>query len=299
MLYAHGLFVPQGYSTATAPSLRFHSRPVLAFGYCRCIRLSVCPCVRVCINPKLVRAITQVPLKPSSPNLGQRWKTPWLRFLLWGDQIDIKISLVPGFGTSWFGRLQGPDCFMVSTLCTYSSRQPMVFLRLTSLLFYIGNTKLEPCASISECTPERSQRRFFHKTTNSASTKTHTLSQVAQHLKYPIISRHTNTSVCVTEVQICLVITVNLILNHGEIEKVSTCNFLGIVLDDNINWKPHIENFACKLAKYCGVLSKLKTSCHFISYGHCIIAWYTPTWIMGFWFEGFSAIVSLNYRNAP
>ena len=186
MLYAHGWFVPQGYSTATAPSLRYHSRPVLAFGYCRCIRLSVCPCVRVCINPKLVRAITQVPLKPSSPNLSQRWKTPWIRFLLWGDQIEIKISLVPGFGTNWFGRLQGLDCFMVSTLCTYSSRQPMVFLRLTSLLFYIDNTKLEPCASISECTPERSQRRFFHKTTNSASTKTHTLSQVAQHLKYPM-----------------------------------------------------------------------------------------------------------------
>ena len=52
--------------------------------------------------------------------------------------------------------------------------------------------------------------------------------------------------------------SLNLISNHGEIEKVSTLNFLEIILDENINWKPHIENIACKLAKYCGVLSKLK-----------------------------------------
>ena len=52
--------------------------------------------------------------------------------------------------------------------------------------------------------------------------------------------------------------SLNLILKHGEIEKVSTFNFLGIILVENIHWKPHIENVACKLAKYCGVLSKLK-----------------------------------------
>ena len=61
----------------------------------------------------------------------------------------------------------------------------------------------------------------------------------------------------------------NIILNHGEIEKISTFNFLGIItLDENIDWKPHIETVACKLPKYCGVLSKQKkkkTSYHFIS----------------------------------
>ena len=50
----------------------------------------------------------------------------------------------------------------------------------------------------------------------------------------------------------------NLILNHGEIEKGSTFNFLGIILDENVHRKPHIETVACKLAKYCGVLLKLK-----------------------------------------
>ena len=33
-------------------------------------------------------------------------------------------------------------------------------------------------------------------------------------------------------------LSLNLILNLGEIEKVSTFNFLGIILDENINWNP-------------------------------------------------------------
>ena len=52
--------------------------------------------------------------------------------------------------------------------------------------------------------------------------------------------------------------SINLILNHGEIDIVSTFNFQRIILDENIHWKPHIENVADKLAKYCRVLSKLK-----------------------------------------
>ena len=61
-------------------------------------------------------------------------------------------------------------------------------------------------------------------------------------------------------------LSLNLILNHGVIEKVSMFNFLGIILDENINGKTHIETVTGKLAKYCSVLWKLKkTSCHFIS----------------------------------
>ena len=43
--------------------------------------------------------------------------------------------------------------------------------------------------------------------------------------------------------------SLNLILNHGEIEKVGTFNFLWIIRDVNVHWKPHIETVACKLAK--------------------------------------------------
>ena len=77
--------------------------------------------------------------------------------------------------------------------------------------------------------------------------------------------------------------SLNLILNHGEIEKVSTFNFLGIILDENIHWEPHIKNVACRPAKYCGVLSKLK---NFLPLHILRTLYYSiihPTWIMGIW----------------
>ena len=50
----------------------------MAIAYCRCLRLSVCPCV----NHLLVRAMTRDPFKLRSPNLNHRCKRPWLRSLL-------------------------------------------------------------------------------------------------------------------------------------------------------------------------------------------------------------------------
>ena len=54
----------------------FYTRPVLAFRYCRCLRLCVCvsawPCV--CINHGLVRTITHHSFKLESPNLEKRCK---------------------------------------------------------------------------------------------------------------------------------------------------------------------------------------------------------------------------------
>ena len=70
-------------------SFHFYPRPVLAFGYCRC--LCVCPSVCVSINPELVRAITHHTFKlepPNLANLDKICKTIWLRSLLlfsgWG-----------------------------------------------------------------------------------------------------------------------------------------------------------------------------------------------------------------------
>ena len=48
----------------------FYPRPVLAFGYCRCLRVCVCLCLSV--NHQLVRAVTHQPFKLESPNLDQR-----------------------------------------------------------------------------------------------------------------------------------------------------------------------------------------------------------------------------------
>ena len=65
-----------------------YPRPVLAFGYCRCLRLFVCVCVRPCVNHELVRAITHHPFQLGSPNVDQRCKIPWLRSLLFCGTID-------------------------------------------------------------------------------------------------------------------------------------------------------------------------------------------------------------------
>ena len=59
----------------------YYPRPVWAFGYCCCLRLSVCPTVRPCGNRLLARAITHHPFKLGSPDLDHRCKRPWLRSL--------------------------------------------------------------------------------------------------------------------------------------------------------------------------------------------------------------------------
>ena len=69
----------------------FYPRPVSAFGYCRCLRLSTC--VSLCVrHPQLVRAITHHPFKPGSPNLDQRCKRPWLRSVLFCGTIDCDLQ---------------------------------------------------------------------------------------------------------------------------------------------------------------------------------------------------------------
>ena len=59
----------------------FYPRPVSAFGYCRCLRLSVRPSVCPSVT-KFVCSITHYPFKQGSPNLDHRCKRPWLRSLL-------------------------------------------------------------------------------------------------------------------------------------------------------------------------------------------------------------------------
>ena len=70
----------------------FFFLPEASFRYCRCLRLSVCPSVRVCGNHVLVRAITHHPFKLGSPNLDKRCKRPWLRALLFCGTIDCDVQ---------------------------------------------------------------------------------------------------------------------------------------------------------------------------------------------------------------
>ena len=73
-------------------TIHFYPRPVLAFGYCRCLHLCVCVCVCLSVNHLLICAITWDPFKLGSPNLDQRCKRPWLRSLLFFGLIDLALQ---------------------------------------------------------------------------------------------------------------------------------------------------------------------------------------------------------------
>jgi hypothetical protein len=52
------------------------------------------------------------------------------------------------------------------------------------------------------------------------------------------------------------------LLIRGEvIEKKKSANYLGVIIDSNLNWKAHVQDLSKKLARSIGVLSKLR---HFV-----------------------------------
>ena len=73
----------------------FYPRPVLAFGYCCCLRLSVSVSIRPCVRASTLSLSARwffYPSKPGSSNLEQRCKAPWLRsYLLW-RMIDLDLK---------------------------------------------------------------------------------------------------------------------------------------------------------------------------------------------------------------
>jgi len=51
----------------------------------------------------------------------------------------------------------------------------------------------------------------------------------------------------------------NLIVINGQtIEKVNSCKYLGIIIDDELKWNLHIENIYKKLMKYTSIFYKLR-----------------------------------------
>ena len=47
-------------------------------------------------------------------------------------------------------------------------------------------------------------------------------------------------------------------INNTTIERVSNFNFLGLNLNENMQWKSHMDIIANKITKYSGVLNRLK-----------------------------------------
>ena len=51
---------------------------------------------------------------------------------------------------------------------------------------------------------------------------------------------------------------VQLIIYGVQIEKVHENKFLGIIIDDQISWKPHIKYIQTKLSRSISILNKAK-----------------------------------------
>ena len=71
----------------------------------------------------------------------------------------------------------------------------------------------------------------------------------------------------------------NITVNGNLIDQVSEFNFLGITIDENITWNPHIRNTSIKIARVIGILRKLKR----IFPRHILRLIYNSTFVI--WFE--------------
>ena len=47
-------------------------------------------------------------------------------------------------------------------------------------------------------------------------------------------------------------------MNNVEIDRVSEFNFLGVIVDEHITWKPHIEIIRVKISRIIGIMRKLQ-----------------------------------------
>ena len=52
-----------------------------------------------------------------------------------------------------------------------------------------------------------------------------------------------------------------LTINNIEIERVKNFNFLGLTINENLSWKPHIDKIGTKISKAGGMINRLK---HFL-----------------------------------
>lgn len=50
----------------------------------------------------------------------------------------------------------------------------------------------------------------------------------------------------------------NVSINDSPLEKCDNYKYLGVIIDNKLNWKSHVEYISTKISKACGVLSKLR-----------------------------------------
>ena len=49
-------------------------------------------------------------------------------------------------------------------------------------------------------------------------------------------------------------------IGPNEIEEVSETKFLGVIIDENLSWEPHVKSLAKKLASCTGCLNQILAS---------------------------------------
>ncbi len=53
----------------------------------------------------------------------------------------------------------------------------------------------------------------------------------------------------------------NIKIENTFIERFKEFDFLGLIVNENLNWKAHINKIANKISKSMGILNRLNTSC--------------------------------------
>ena len=51
----------------------------------------------------------------------------------------------------------------------------------------------------------------------------------------------------------------NIMFDDTPLEQVSSNKFLGIVVDDNLSWKPHVDKICKLMSRNIGIINRLKT----------------------------------------
>ena len=79
------------------------------------------------------------------------------------------------------------------------------------------------------------------------------------------IQRNTNSNTNVSKSKIIVfhkhpkvILVLKIQMNNVEIDRVSEFNFLGVIVDEHITWKPHIEIIRVKISRIIGIMRKLQ-----------------------------------------
>ena len=52
----------------------------------------------------------------------------------------------------------------------------------------------------------------------------------------------------------------DVILDNEAIQRVTKANFLGVIVDQHLNWKDHISMVSHKIYKSCGIVSRIQNT---------------------------------------